>query len=81
MMHIVVDNQDALQLVRLESMLCSQRHIIKIAITIEFGLHGMMARRSYYGHAILRLPQQQLVHQLYGRAAGQERQPKRGLST
>lgn len=71
MMHIVVDNQDALQLVRLEGVLCGQCDIVEVAIPIEFRLHGMMARRSYNGHAILCLPQQQLIDQLNGRAAGQ----------
>lgn len=66
MMHIVVDDQYALQLVCIECVLCRQRHVVKVTISIEFGLHCMMTWWPDDGHAILRLPPQQLIHQVDG---------------
>lgn len=73
MVDVIVYDQDALQLVHIEGMLGGQGHVVEEAIAIEFGLHGMMARRPDNGHAILSLSSDQLIHQLDGGAGGQQR--------
>lgn len=70
---IVVDNQDALQLVDIQGMLGRQGHVVEEAVAIELGLHGVVAGRPDDGHAILGAPSNQLVHQLDGGASGQQR--------
>jgi len=53
LMHIVVDDQDALQIMCMKCMLCCQGHIVKVTIFIKFGFHCMMTRRTNDGQAIL----------------------------
>lgn len=79
MMHIVVDDQDALQLVNIEGVLGGQCHVVEEAITVVLGLHRMVTRWPDDGHAILRLSGDQMVHQFDGGAAGQQGELECGL--
>jgi len=79
MMDVVVDDQDALQLVDIQGVLGGQGHVVEEAIPIELGLHGMVTRRPDDGHAIVGLSSNQMVHQLDGGAGGQQRKLESGL--
>lgn len=77
MMDVPVDDQDAFGRAVVERTLSSHGHIIEKAISVEFSLHGMMARWPDYGHTVLAASVQDVVEQFDGTADGQQGQFER----